>query len=200
MPLDRYPFSEKYGWVEDQYKVSWQLFLTEEGAPQKIMPSLLFVGNNAGRAEEAITFYDSVFQDSEIKQIARYDAGQEPNKEGTVMYADFVLNNQLFAAMDSAHEHDFNFNEGVSLIVRCDTQKEIDNYWDKLSADPKAEQCGWLTDKFGVSWQVVPVMMDELFEGEVTAQSERAMEAMLQMKKLNISKLKQAYESVPESN
>ncbi len=194
MPLDSYPFSDKYGWIQDKYGISWQLILADGEAPQKIMPSFMFVGDNAGRAEEAIEFYTSIFDDAKTKQIARYGAGQEPDEEGTIMYADFELNGQLFAAMDSAQDHDFNFTEGISLMVTCDTQEEIDYFWEKMSADPRAEQCGWLKDKFGVSWQVVPAEMDELFTDGDTEKSKRAMEAMLQMKKLDIAKLKQAYE------
>lgn len=194
MPLDSYPFSDKYGWIQDKYGVSWQLILADGEAPQKIMPSLMFVGDNAGRAEKAIEFYASVFKDTKIKQIARYGGGQEPNEEGTVMYADFELEGQLFAVMNSAQDHDFNFNEGISLMVNCDTQEEIDYFWEKLSADPKAEQCGWLKDKFGVSWQIVPAEMNDMFRDGGTDNAKRAMEAMLQMKKLDIKKLKQAYE------
>lgn len=193
MPLDSYPFSDKYGWVQDKYGISWQLILADGEAPQKIMPSLMFVGDNAGRAEEAIKFYISIFDDAKTKQIARYGAGQEPDEEGTVMYADFELNGQLFAAMDSAQDHDFNFNEAISLMVNCDTQEEIDYFWEKMSADPKAEQCGWLKDKFGVSWQIVPTGMNKMFRNGDTDNVKRAMEAMLQMKKLDIAKLKQAY-------
>ena len=193
MPLDSYPFSEKYGWVQDKYGVSWQVILSEEEAPQKIMPSLMFVGNNAGRAEEAIDFYASVFDDTNIKQIARYGADQKPDEEGTIMYADFELEGQLFAAMDSAQEHDFSFSEGISLMVNCDTQDEIDYYWEKLSAVPEAEQCGWLKDEFGVSWQILPAKMNKLlFSGGDSEKSKRAMEAMLQMKKLDIEALKNA--------
>ncbi len=194
MPLDSYPFSDKYGWVQDQYGISWQLILADGEAPQKIMPSLMFVGNNAGRAEEAINFYASVFKDTEIKQIARYGVGQEPDEEGTVMYADFELEGQHFAAMDSAQDHDFSFSEAISLVVNCETQEEIDYYWEKLSAVPESEQCGWLRDKYGVSWQIVPAEMDELLKDEDTEKSKRAMETMLRMKKLDIEKLKQAYE------
>src|SRR5690625_173239 len=179
MPLDEYPFNKKYGWVQDKFGLSWQIFLAEDELDQKIVPSLMFVGENTGKAEEAIHFYTSVFNGAEKGEIFRYEAGQEPDKEGTVAYADFKLEGQLLAAMDSALNHDFNFNEAISLIVNCETQDEIDYYWEKLSANPKAEQCGWLKDKFGVSWQVVPTAMDEMLQSENTEKSERAMEAML---------------------
>ncbi len=196
MPLDSYPFSDKYGWIQDKFGISWQLILADGDVPQKIMPSLMFVGNNAGRAEEAIEFYTSIFDDAKTKQIARYGAGQKPDEEGTIMYADFELAGQLFAAMDSAQDHTFNFNEAISLVVSCNTQEEIDYFWEKMSAEPKAEQCGWLKDKFGVSWQIVPAELDEIFRDENPDKSKRAMEAMLRMKKLEIAVLKQAQNDI----
>jgi len=164
MPLDNYPFSERYGWLEDKYGVSWQLILTDpEGDPRPpIIPSLLFVGNVCGKAEEAINFYLSVFKNSKQGLLARYPQGMEPDQEGTIMFADFMLENQWFAAMDSAQAHQFNFNEAISFMVYCDTQEEIDEYWEKLSAVPEAEQCGWLKDGYGVSWQIVPTAMNEM--------------------------------------
>lgn len=194
MPLDKYDWSEKYGWIQDKFGLSWQLMVVREPITQKIVPSLMFVGDQAGHAEEAIHFYTNTFENTSIGQIARYGSGQEPDKEGTIMYADFTLLGQQFAAMDSAQNHEFNFNEAISLTVNCEIQEELDYYWEKLSAVPQAEQCGWLKDKYGVSWQIVPTMMAELFKGKPTAKSERAMKAILQMKKLDIEALTQAYE------
>ena len=110
------------------------------------------------------------------------------------MFTDFQLLGQWFAAMDSAHGHAFSFNEAVSLMVTCDTQAEIDDYWEKLSAVPEAEQCGWLKDKYGVSWQIVPTILGELLSDPDPAKSQRVMEAMLQMKKIDIAKLEEVYE------
>jgi predicted 3-demethylubiquinone-9 3-methyltransferase (glyoxalase superfamily) len=196
MPLDKYPFSERYGWIEDKYGLSWQLILTDpEGDPRPpIVPSLLFVGNVCGKAEEAINFYLSVFKTSKQGLMARYPKGMEPDKEGTLMFADFMLENQWFAAMDSAHEHAFTFNEAVSLMVNCDTQAEIDDYWEKLSAVPEAEQCGWLKDKYGVSWQIVPTAMDEMMSQGTPEQIARVTEAFLKMKKFDLATLQRAYE------
>jgi predicted 3-demethylubiquinone-9 3-methyltransferase (glyoxalase superfamily) len=196
MPLDKYPFSERYGWIADKYGMSWQLILANpEGDPRPpIVPSFLFVGDVCGKAEEAINFYLSVFKNSKQGLIARYPKGMEPDKEGTVMFADFMLENQWFAAMDSAHEHNFSFNEAISFMVSCDTQKEIDDYWEKLSAVPEAEQCGWLKDKYGISWQVVPTAMDEMMSKGTQEQIDRLTQAFLPMKKLDIAKLKHAYE------
>ena len=108
----------------------------------------MFVGEVAGRAEEAINLYMSVFDDSKMGIIQRYGPGQEPDREGSVMNDDFMLASQWFAAMDSAYRHEFAFNEAISLLVNCDNQQEIDYYWDKLTAVPEAEQCGWLKDRF----------------------------------------------------
>jgi predicted 3-demethylubiquinone-9 3-methyltransferase (glyoxalase superfamily) len=197
MPLDKYPFSERYGWIEDKYGLSWQLILTNpEGDPRPpIVPSLLFVGNVCGKAEEAINFYLSVFKNSKQGLIARYPKGMEPEQEGTLMFADFMLGNQWFAAMDSALEHKFNFNEAISFMVYCDMQEEIDDYWEKLSAVPEAEQCGWLKDKYGLSWQIVPTDMDEMMSSGTPEQLERVMQAFLPMKKLVIAELEKAYKA-----
>ena len=195
MPLDKYPFSERYGWIQDKYGLTWQLLLSDPaGEPRPfIVPSLIFVGKNAGRAEEAIRFYTSVFRHARQGTLARYGAGQEPDKEGTIMFADFELEGQWFAAMDSAREHKYGFNEAVSLLVQCDTQKEIDQYWQKLSAVPEAEQCGWLKDKFGVSWQITPIEMQRMLAEGTPEQVARVTQTFLPMKKLDIAKLREAY-------
>ncbi|MBB6729427.1 VOC family protein [Cohnella zeiphila] len=196
MPLDKYPFSKWYGWIQDKYGVSWQLMLTNpDGVPRPtIVPSLMFVGDNCGKAEEARELYLSIFRNAKPGSLFRYGPGQEPDREGTVMFTDFMLENTWFAAMDSAHRHAFQFNEAVSLLVVCETQEEIDYYWEKLSADPKAEQCGWLKDKFGVSWQISPAAMDEMMAKGTPEQIERVTKAFLKMKKFNLAELQKAYQ------
>ncbi|MBI5793599.1 VOC family protein [Candidatus Uhrbacteria bacterium] len=196
MPIQEYPFSKRYGWIQDKYGLSWQLILTKPEGEERpeIVPSLLFVGDKCGKAEEAINFYLSVFKDSKMGAIMRYGAGKEPDKEGTVMFADFRLFDLWMAAMDSAHEHKFSFNEAVSFIVHCDNQAEIDDYWKKLSAVPESEQCGWLKDKYGVSWQIVPAVMNEMMATKDKAALQRVTEAFLRMKKFDIAKLQKAYE------
>lgn len=195
MPLDKYPFSEKYGWLQDKYGVTWQLMLTNPEVKDraKIVPSLLFVGDQYGKVEEAIRFYLSVFEQAKEGNIARYPKGMEPDKEGAVMYADFMLENQWFVAMESAHKHEFGFNEGISFIVYCDTQEEIDHYWDKLSAVPEAEQCGWLKDKYGISWQIVPTAMDEMLRNGRPEQIAAINMEILKMKKINLAELQKVY-------
>lgn len=196
MPLQQYPFSERYGWVQDRYGLSWQLILSDPSGEERppIVPSLMFVGDVCGKAEEAINFYLSVFKDSKMGAVSRYSEGQEPDKAGTVMFADFMLLGQWFAAMDSAHEHGFTFNEAISFMVYCDTQEEIDTYWGKLSAVPEAEQCGWLKDKYGVSWQIVPTGMDEMMRSGDQEQAARVTETFLKMKKFDIAELERAYQ------
>ena len=195
MPIDTYPFSERYGWIQDKYGVSWQLILTNpEGEERpRIIPFLLFTQANAGKTEEATEFYLSVFKNAKRGTLARFPAGMEPEKEGTVMFTDFMLEGQWFAAMDSANEHAFIFNEGISLIVNCETQEEIDYYSDKLSAVPVAEQCGWIKDRYGVSWQITPTEMEKLMQGDPEG-VKRMTQAMLQMKRLDLAALKAAYD------
>jgi predicted 3-demethylubiquinone-9 3-methyltransferase (glyoxalase superfamily) len=191
MPLAEYPFNPWYGWIQDRFGVSWQLILAP--AAQEIVPSLLFVGDQAGNAEQAIQHYAQVFEGASIGEISRYGPGQEPDQEGTVAHATFKLENQTFAAMDSAQQHEFGFNEAVSFYVECRTQEELDRFWKALSAVPEAEQCGWLKDKFGVSWQIVPVQLGEMLSDPDPERSGAVMEAMLKMKKFDIAALEAAY-------
>lgn len=198
MPIDEYPFSKRFGWIQDRYGLSWQLILTNpEGDPRPpILPYLMFVGENCGRAEEAITFYLSVFRNSRQGSLTRYGAGQEPDKEGTIMFADFMLEDKWFAVSESAHEHNFAFNEAISFMVYCDNQDEIDTYWEKLSAVPEAEQCGWLKDKFGLSWQIVPSGMDEMMRSGTEQQIARLTQAFLPMKKFDLAALQREYDGM----
>ncbi|SES62858.1 Glyoxalase superfamily enzyme, possibly 3-demethylubiquinone-9 3-methyltransferase [Oceanobacillus limi] len=195
MPLQEYPFSKRYGWIQDKYGLTWQLMLTNSDGKNRpfIVPSLMYVQDVCGKAEEASNFYLSVFNDAKRGEIARYPAGMEPEKEGTVMFTDFLLEQQWFAAMDSAQSHNFKFNEAVSLLVQCEDQKEIDYYWEKLSSEPKAEQCGWLKDKYGVSWQIWPKVMGKMMANGTQEQIDRITKAFLQMKKFDIGKLEKEY-------
>jgi predicted 3-demethylubiquinone-9 3-methyltransferase (glyoxalase superfamily) len=185
MELGEYPFSRRYGWVQDKFGVSWQVIRSEGDFRQRIVPALMFVGDVSGRAEEAIGFYASVFPDATAEVLARYEKGEEPDKAGTVKFAQFILYGQDFGAMDSARMHGFGFNEGVSLVINCKDQQEIDYYWDHLSAVPEAEQCGWIKDKYDVSWQIVPANMGEL----IGRNPEKTTPVMLKMKKIVIADL-----------
>ncbi|SHJ08979.1 VOC family protein [Desulfosporosinus lacus] len=195
MGLNAYPFSEKFGWVMDKYGLSWQvMYMGDFEIKQKITPTLMFVGDQCGNAEDAIRFYTTVFEHSSVGNMYRYGEDAAPDKAHTIQHVDFVLENQTFAAMDSAHEHNFTFNEAISLMVMCDTQEEIDYYWDKLSAVPEAEQCGWLKDKYGFSWQIVPTIMNEMMQTKNATKLAQVTEAFLEMKKFDIAELIKAYE------
>ena len=188
MPLNTYPWSEKYGWIQDMYGVSWQLMIAKPGLmEQKITPALMFTQSMAGKAEEAMKLYTSLFPNSGVVDISRYEKG-EPDVEGTVKHGRFLLNGQLFVAMDSSAAHAFAFSEAVSISVSCHTQEEIDHYWNNLAADGGEESmCGWLKDKYGVSWQIVPSNIGELMSDPVNG--EKAMQALMGMKKIDIEKL-----------
>lgn len=193
MELNEYPFSKRYAWVEDKYGVSWQIIHSDKKFKQEIVPAFMFTQDVCGKAKEAINFYTKVFPASKINVIAEYEKNEFNEKENNVMYSEFILANKEFIAMDSGVGHKFKFNEAISFIVHCDTQKEIDYYWEKLSADKNAEQCGWLKDKYGVSWQIVPTIMDEMFKSKDKKKIAKVTAAFLKMKKFDIAKLKQAY-------
>jgi predicted 3-demethylubiquinone-9 3-methyltransferase (glyoxalase superfamily) len=199
MALGEYPFSERYGWLKDRYGLSWQLSYVENEVEQRITPVLMFTDNVYGKAEEAVHFYISVFRDSAIHSLLGYGKGEEPEKEGTVKYASFKLEGKEFGALDSAREHGMQFNEAISFVVRCDSQEEIDYYWEKLSAVVEAEQCGWLKDKYGLSWQVTPRVMDEMMSQGDPDQITRVTEAFLKMTKFDIKKLEEAYSATPRA-
>jgi predicted 3-demethylubiquinone-9 3-methyltransferase (glyoxalase superfamily) len=194
MELGEYPFSEKYGWTQDRYGLSWQImFMGEREIKQNITPTLMFVGQQCGKAEEAINLYSSVFHETKVGHILRYGKNEEPDKEATIRHADISLEGEHFALMDSARAHNFSFNEAISFMVHCETQDEIDYFSGKLSADPKSEVCGWLKDRFGLSWQIVPRVMDEMLKDKDPARLARVTEAFLKMKRFDIAKLKEAY-------
>ncbi len=194
MELGEYPFSERYGWIQDKYGLSWQLIVPMHPSRWNITPTLMFVREQYGKTENAVNFYTSIFRSSKVGGILRYAKGMEPDKEGTIQHISFILEGQDFAAMDSAHEHNFTFNEAVSLMIECGTQKDIDYYWDKLTSDGGQESvCGWLKDKYGVSWQVAPTILNKMLNDADKEKSMRVTNAFLKMKKLDINELKKAY-------
>ena len=153
----------------------------------KIITHLMF----EGAAEQAMNFYVSIFKNSKVKDISRYsDVG--PGPKGSVMTAAFELDGQEFVALNGGPQ--FKFNMAVSFVVNCETQKEIDEMWDKLSAGGRPNQCGWLTDKFGLAWQIVPTILPKLATDKNPAKVSRVMQAMMQMTKIDIAKLQQAYD------
>lgn len=181
MELGEYPFSKRYGWVEDRYGVSWQLILTDpEGAPRPfVIPQLMFAGPVQNHAREAAEYYCSLFDDSGLGMVADYQEQTGPANAGSVIFGEFRLFDQWFAMMDSAVEQDFTFTPGVSLEVRCDDQAEIDRYWDALVEGGQEQPCGWLKDRFGVSWQVVPTALYDLLSEGDEGRIERANAAVM---------------------
>lgn len=196
MEFQKYPFSEKYGWCEDKFGLSWQLMLTNPEGEKRpfIIPSLMFVGKNYLKAEEAINFYTSVFKNSSVGKINRYGANHEPDKENAISFADFMIEKQWFGVTESAYEHKFFFNEAISFSVNCKDQEEIDRLWDKLSSVPESEQCGWLKDKFGLSWQIIPKRLGELLVDPNKEKSHKVANAMLKMHKIVVEDLEKAAE------
>lgn len=196
MPLGEYPFSKRYAWVQDRYGLSWQLILAEgtEGMEehQKIRPSLLFSKNACGKAENAIDYYVSIFKESEKGFTNHYAVGEAADARAKINYAEFMIGETQLVAMDNGLGGDFDFNEAFSLMVMCENQEEIDYYWNKLSFVPEAEQCGWVKDQFGLSWQISAVNMDDVFMKGSGEEINRVMQAVLKMKKFDLSELEKA--------
>lgn len=191
MPLNKYEWSERYGWVNDKYGISWQFSLGKiEEVGQRVTPSLLFTGKQYGRAEEAIRFYSTIFKNPRQDGILRYHNNETAEQKGKVKHAQLVLNGQKFMFMDSAESHNFTFSEGVSLTIHCETQEEIDYYWEKLTEGGDESMCGWLKDKFGVSWQVIPTILSKIMSDPHRAG--KAAQAFMQMRKFDIEKIIQA--------
>lgn len=194
MELGEYPFSKHYGWLADRFGVSWQIDLvSNRPVTQRIHPALLFTGEQYTHGEEALAFYTSIFPNSRLEMVSHFEKGEEPDLPGRVKYAEFSLNGYRFSLMESGYPHEFTFTEAISFVVLCETQEELDKYWETLSAFTEAEACGWLKDRFGISWQILP---NALYEMEQSADPERIMrmyQALLSMKKLNISELQKAF-------
>ncbi|MGE0614636.1 MAG: VOC family protein [Bacteriovoracia bacterium] len=185
MGLDKYPWAERYGWTTDRFGVEWQLMLKQN--PVKLAPAFLFVDELFGKGEAAISFYRSIFKESKLDFMAKDE------KTNTVMHAVFSLNGQTFVLMEGQGQHGYTFSTAFSIVAHCDTQAEIDHYWTKLTADGgRSSQCGWLEDRYGVSWQIVPSQLDEwMREPKKAAQ---VMDVVMQMQKLDLQKMQQAYE------
>ncbi|MGV3763269.1 VOC family protein [Parapedobacter sp.] len=187
MPLDKYDWSAQYGWVQDRFGISWQLSLGDHHAVgQRVVPLWMFCGEQQGKARDAIRYYTSLFDRSEVEMVAEYGPGQV-DLDATVVHGRFRLLGQCFMAMDSAVPQPFTFTEGISLVVDCETQEEVDYYWSRLVDGGKESHCGWLKDRFGVSWQVVPTILPQLLADPDRA--ERVMEVFMNMKKFDIERL-----------
>lgn len=190
-----YPFSEKFAWFDDKYGLSWQLnYAGGVGTfKQKIVPFLMFVGEVNGKAEEAVRFYTSLFNNSVITGVEHW--GPDENEpEGTLKQARFSLSGLEFMAMDSSLAHPFTFTPAFSFLVNCRDQQEVDRFWEKLSENGKKGQCGWLDDQYGISWQIVPEALGEMMSDKDPQKSARVRKAVLKMNKLDVKELTQAYE------
>ena len=188
MGLDKYPWSEKYGWVTDKFGVSWQLAMGKlSDVGQRITPCMMFTGEQYGRVDEAIAHYSSVFKNAKVDGVLRYGKGQSPDQEGKVQHAQMKLDNQTIMLMESAAPHNFTFSEGVSLTIHCEDQDEIDYYWNRLTESGEESMCGWLKDKFGVSWQIIPVVLSKIMSDPKKAG--KAAQAFMSMRKLNIEQI-----------
>ncbi|MCT4214027.1 VOC family protein [Elizabethkingia anophelis] len=196
MELDSYPWSKKYGWIKDKYGTTWQLYFGEM-QEQRLVPTLMFMHRNNGKAMEAMEFYTSTFPESKIEGVLKYkDDGENGEDPENVQHAQFVINNYMLSCMDSSLDHKFDFNEGISLVIMTNDQKETDHLWNTLiSGGGRESMCGWLKDQYGVSWQIVPKKLIELMNDTDPAKSQKVVQAMLKMQKIIIAHLEEAYNS-----
>ncbi|GAB2833297.1 VOC family protein [Ferruginibacter profundus] len=194
MALNKYDWSEKYGFCQDKFGLAWQIMKGKySDVNQKITPTFLFVGNNYGRAEAAVKYYTKVFPASSINGILLYQENEGAEQAGKVKHSQFIIDGKVFMAMDGFGNHNFAFNEAISFVVECKDQQEIDYYWNTLTADGgKESMCGWLKDPFGVSWQIIPAVLGKLMSDP--AKAGKVMQAFMQMKKFDIAALEKAAE------
>ena len=199
MDLGEYPWSKKYGWVRDQFGVTWQVYLGEKQGDQKIVPTLMFIHENNGKAEKAMELYTSIFPNSKIGNILKYvdGVGNESHEIAeNIQHADFEIDGYTFFCMDNSYDHQFDFTEGISIVVMTENQEETDHYWNSLTKNGGRESmCGWLKDEFGFSWQIVPKKLLELMNDPNREKSIKVITAMMQMKKIIIADLENAHSS-----
>jgi len=186
MPLDKYDWSPRYAWIEDRFGVNWQLDVEAINSPQKIVPNLLFVNQKNSKVHEAREKYTAIFKPSMLLMNMAYppEAGM-PN--GSLLFAQFKLNGFIMNAMSSTLQHDYDFSPGNSFVVECDTQEEIDAFWEALGKNGRYDMCGWLADEFGVSWQIVPSILSQLMSDP--EKGPRVVQAFLKMQKFDIQTL-----------
>lgn len=190
MPLQEYAFNPYYAWVRDTFGVTWQLLLDEnQESFYQFVFCLLFVSKNCGKASEALDFYAVLF-DTSMESIALYQEGQAHEARAKVSYASFNLGSNRLVLMDHAYTGDKLFNEAFSFMILCDSQEEIDLYWQTLSAAPEAEQCGWCKDSFGLSWQILPSWLMSLYENSQAEKLNKVQKKLLKMRKIDSQSLK----------
>ena len=196
MPLQAYPFAEWYGWAQDKYGVSWQIMYSSSiKSPQKVIPTIMFAGDVCGKAGEALDFYTKVFHNSKVNYVMKYDEGDKEivDSNGVIKHAGFTIENFFIALMDNKKKSPLNFKQAISFVVSCKDQEEVDYYWNKLSEGGEEIQCGWLNDKFGFPWQVVPACLGEMLEKGNPEQVSAVTQAFMKMKKFNVSELEKAF-------
>ena len=193
MPLDAYPFSDRYAWVEDQFGLSWQIMLAPDVPKNhKIRVSLLFAGQYCGQAEQALKDYATIFQMAAPGHINYYQKGEAQDGRAKVNYAELNVGDQQLVFMDHGFGSDEEFSEAISFLIVAGAQSEVDYYWDKLSAHEESEAMGWLKDSHGISWQVVPQAYLQIMETANEEQKKRVLDALFKMKKMDVARLENA--------
>ncbi|QQV01294.1 MULTISPECIES: VOC family protein [Chryseobacterium] len=200
MELGEYPWSKKYGWVRDKFGVTWQVYLSENNdLEQKIIPTLMFIHQKNGKAMKAMEFYTNIFPDSKIGSILKYGdgIGNETHEiPENIQHAHFEINGYSFFCMDNSYDHQFDFNEGISMVVMTDNQEQTDHYWNNLiTSGGRESMCGWLKDQFGFSWQIVPKRLIELMNDSDQEKARKVVLSMMKMRKIIIQDLEIAYNS-----
>jgi predicted 3-demethylubiquinone-9 3-methyltransferase (glyoxalase superfamily) len=184
MELGAYPFSSRFTWVKDPFGVNWQIMQSDQ--PAQIVPGFLFTGPHIGQAEAAIQHYIATIPHSKLRVM-------EKSPDGFVQYASFTLNGQTFAATESNFDHGFDFSPAISYLLNCETEEEFESVWSALADETTDPQCGWVTDRFGITWQIVPEALFTLVNSDDKIRSERVLKALYPMKKINVAVLKQAF-------
>lgn len=199
MPLDAYPFSKWYAWISDRYGLSWQIMLVDniEEHP-RIRPCLLFGLDACGKAEEAMEHYKNVFSHVQIGYVNRYQEGEAVDPRAKINYGEVTIEGLPLVVMDHGVGGDADFNEAISFIVRCEDEAELDHYWGALSADPEAEQCGWIKDAYGLSWQITPSELETMLLDGNDQQQRAVTQAVLELKKLDMKPLREAFKKASD--
>jgi predicted 3-demethylubiquinone-9 3-methyltransferase (glyoxalase superfamily) len=196
MPIQSYDFAPLFGWVQDKYGVSWQvMYMNGEKPAEKIVSTLMFCGDVCGRAEEAMNFYTSIFKNSHIDYVSQYQESDSEvdDERAKTKHAGFILDGSRFSVLDSGKKSPLTFQQAISFVVTCNDQAEVDYFWERLTDGGVEVQCGWLNDKFGVPWQIVPKQMTEMMSTGTPEQIKRVTDAFMQMKKFDIATLEQAF-------
>lgn len=199
MEIGEYPWSKKYGWVRDKFGTTWQLYLGEKQGEQRMIPTLMFIHQNNGKAMEAMELYTEIFPNSKIGGVLKYGDGignETHEVPENVQHAHFEIDGYSFFCMDNSYDHKFDFNEGISMVIMIDNQEETDHLWNSLTENGGRESmCGWLKDKYGMNWQIVPKKLIQLMSDPNQEKAQKVVQAMMKMRKIVIQELENAYNS-----